>query len=209
VTGCISGSSIRHRGSEVIIRKLFKFENAHIVRGCSTRRCSENLHGHSYKVEVLLESNYLDHGQMVYDFGLTKLYIKEMIDAFDHGITLWSDDDPEYITAMKAYSKRWVELPVSPSAEQFSRVIYLIVERILSCTQMQNGERDVRLHSVIVHETETGYAQGFGEDAHSELMGKIMLEKIRFSEQIASEWSDKGLWGKLLARESLVNPKRV
>jgi len=44
----------------LIIRKLFKFENAHIVRECSTLRCSKNIHGHSYKVEVLLESNYLD-----------------------------------------------------------------------------------------------------------------------------------------------------
>lgn len=193
----------------MIIRKLFKFENAHIVRGCSTRRCSENIHGHSYKVEVLLESNYLDHGQMVYDFGLTKLYIKEMIDSFDHGITLWSGDDPGYIETMKAYSNRWVELPVSPSAEQFSRVIYLIVERILSCTQMQNGERNVRLNSIIVHETETGYAQGFREDAHSELMGKIPLEKILFSKQIVTEWSDAELWNKLLAKESLSVPKRV
>ena len=193
----------------MIIRKLFKFENAHIVRDCSTRRCSENIHGHSYKIEVLLESNYLDHGQMVYDFGLTKLYIKELIDSFDHAITLWSGDKPEYIEAMKRFSSRWIELPVSPSAEQFSRVIYLIVERVLACTQMQNGERDVRLHSIIVHETETGYAQGFYEDAHSELMGKIALEEIIFSAQIRSEWSDPKLWEKLLGHEKLINPKKV
>ena len=193
----------------MIIRKLFKFENAHIVRGCSTQRCSENIHGHSYKVEVLLESNYLDNGQMVYDFGLTKLYIKEMIDAFDHAITLWSADESEYINAMKRFSSRWIELPVSPSAEQFSRVIYLIVERILSCTRMQNGEREVRLNSIIVHETETGYAQAFREDAHSELMGRISLEEILFSEQVSSEWSDTKLWKKLLAKESLVNPVKV
>jgi len=104
----------------MIIRKLFKFENAHIVRDCTTRRCSENIHGHSYKVEVLLESNYLDAGQMVYDFGLTKLYIKEMIDSFDHAITLWSQDDRSYIEAMKTHSNRWVELPVSPSAQRLS-----------------------------------------------------------------------------------------
>ncbi len=193
----------------MIIRKLFKFENAHIVRDCSTRRCSENIHGHSYKIEVLLESNYLDHGQMVYDFGLTKLYIKELIDSFDHAITLWSGDKPEYIEAMKRFSSRWIELPVSPSAEQFSRVIYLIVERVLACTQMQNGERDVRLHSIIVHETETGYAQGFYEDAHSELMGKIALEEIIFSAQVRSEWSDPKLWEKLLGHEKLINPKKV
>jgi len=182
----------------MLIRKLFKFENAHIVRDCSTRRCSENIHGHSYKIEVLLESNYLDDGQMVYDFGLTKLYIKELIDSFDHAITLWSKDDKKYLADMKTHSNRWIELPVSPSAEQFSRVIYLLVERVLACTEMINGEREVKLHSIIVHETETGYAQGFKEDAHSELMGKIALEDIVFSEQVQSEWSDTKLWDKLL-----------
>jgi len=193
----------------MLIRKLFKFENAHIVRDCSTQRCSENIHGHSYKVEVLLESNYLDNGQMVYDFGLTKLYIKELIDSFDHAITLWTKDDKAYIDAMKQYSNRWVELPVSPSAEQFARVIYLMVERVLECTDMQNGEKEVRLHSIIVHETETGYAQGFKEDAHSELMGKISLEDIHFSAQVKSEWSDNTLWEKLLNRSLIKNPKTV
>ena len=193
----------------MLIRKLFKFENAHIVRNCSTQRCSENIHGHSYKVEVLLESNYLDNGQMVYDFGLTKLYIKELIDSFDHAVTLWTKDDKAYIDAMKQYSNRWVELPVSPSAEQFARVIYLMVERVLECTDMQNGEKEVRLHSIIVHETETGYAQGFKEDAHSELMGKIALEDIHFSAQVKSEWSDNTLWEKLLNRSLMKNPKIV
>jgi len=193
----------------MLIRKLFKFENAHIVRDCTTQRCSENIHGHSYKIEVLLESNYLDDGQMVYDFGLTKRYIKELIDSFDHGITLWSKDDASYIEAMKAHSNRWIELPVSPSAEQFSRVIYLLVERVLECTDMMNGEREVKLHSIIVHETETGYAQGFKEDAHSTLMGKILLEDIVFSKQVQSEWSDKGLWDKLLKKEMIQNPVKV
>ena len=193
----------------MLIRKLFKFENAHIVRDCTTQRCSENIHGHSYKIEVLLESNYLDNGQMVYDFGLTKRTIKELIDSFDHAITLWSGDDANYIEAMKKYSNRWIELPVSPSAEQFSRVIYLIVERILACTDMQNGEREVKLHSIIVHETETGYAQGFKEDAHSSLMGKIALEEITFSEQVQSEWSQRDIWSRLLKHEQIKNPTVV
>jgi 6-pyruvoyltetrahydropterin/6-carboxytetrahydropterin synthase len=160
-------------------------------------------------VEVLLESNYLDHGQMVYDFGLMKLYIKELIDSFDHGITLWSGDDTAYLEAMKKHSSRWIELPVSPSAEQFARVIYLMVERVLASTQMQNGEREVKLHSIIVHETDTGYAQAFKEDAHSELMGKIALERIVFSAQVQDEWSDRRLWKKLLAGEPIVNPSKV
>jgi len=190
----------------MIIRKLFKFENAHVVRGCTSQRCKYSIHGHSYKIEVLFESNYLDHGQMVYDFGLTKLMIKELIDSFDHSTALWNKDDKEYIEAIKKHSLRWVSLPVSPSAEQFSRVIFLIVDKLLSQTQMSNGEKDVHLHSVIVHETDTGYAQGFREDAYSKLMGKIDLFDIVFSQQIKDEWSDRLMWDKLLKNEIFINP---
>ncbi len=191
----------------MIIRKLFKFENAHIVRNCTSERCKFSLHGHSYKIEVLFESNYLDQGQMVYDFGLTKLLIKELIDSFDHATAFWDKDDSEYIEAIKKHSARWISLPVSPSAEQFSRVIFLIIDKILSQTKMQNGEKDVKIHSIIVHETDTGYAQGFREDAYSKLMGEIRLKDIHFSEQIMKEWSDPSCWQKLLDGEIFHNPK--
>ena len=44
----------------MIIRKLFKFEGAHIVRDCSSDRCKFSIHGHSYVVEVFLTSDKLD-----------------------------------------------------------------------------------------------------------------------------------------------------
>jgi len=179
------------------------------VRGCSTQKCSQNIHGHSYKIEVLLESNYLDNGQMVYDFGLMKRSIKELIEAFDHSITLWSGDDSTYLADMKNHSARWIELPVSPSAEQFSRVIYLMVERVLNSTGMVNGERDVKLNSIIVHETQTGYAQSFREDAYSKLMGVIKLSDIKFSKEIQMSWSNTSLWSDLLESKLMKNPKKV
>jgi 6-pyruvoyltetrahydropterin/6-carboxytetrahydropterin synthase len=191
----------------MVIRKLFKFENAHIVRNCTSQRCKFSLHGHSYKIEVLFESNFLDYGQMVYDFGLTKLMIKELIDSFDHATAFWNEDDEDYINSIKKHSQRWVSLPVSPSAEQFSRVIFLMVDKVLSQTKMVNGERDVKLHSIIVHETDTGYAQGFSEDAYSKLMGEIKLEDILFSKQVMDEWSDPKMWQKLLLGEIFSNPK--
>ncbi len=193
----------------MLIRKLFKFENAHIVRGCSSEKCRSSVHGHSYKVEVLFESNYLDNGQMVFDFGLMKQNIKDLIESFDHAIAIWSGDDKEYIKDMKKHSSRWVELPVSPSAEQFSRVIFIMVDKMLSCTQMINGEKEVKLHSVIVHETDTGYAQGFREDAYNEKMGLIDPEKIVFSKGVREEWKDPELWGKVLQGLSFTNPDTV
>ena len=193
----------------MIIRKLFKFENAHIVRGCSTVKCRSSLHGHSYRVELLFESNFLDNGQMVYDFGLMKQNMKALVESFDHAITLWSGDDANYIKEMKNYSARWVELPVSPSAEQFSRVIFLMIERLLSLTSTINGEKEVKLHSVIVHETDTGYAQCFVDDAHNQAMGEIELEKIYFSDPIKNDWISPMLFDRLLAGESFINPTSV
>ena len=193
----------------MIIRKLYKFENAHIVRKCTSRRCSRSLHGHSYKVELFFTAPLLDRGEMVYDFGLTKGMIKDFIDAFDHAITLWSGDDPDYLQDMKKWSERWVELPVNPSAEQFARTFFLIIDRVLQQTDMVNGESDVTLDSVIVHETETGYAKADRNDAYNEAMGRIDLKKIIFSDQVKAEWKNPKMFEELLEGKRFVNPSIV
>ena len=194
----------------MIIRKLFKFENAHIVRNCTSRRCSFSLHGHSYKVEVKLSSNFLDNGEMVMDFGLMKLYIKDFIDSFDHAITLWNKDNKEYIEFAKRFSERWVMLPVNPTAEQFSRVFFLIIDRILELMEFNNGEKEVKLYSVIVHETDTGYAECFRDDAYNfENMGEIKFEDIIFSDRIKKEWKNEDMWEKILKNQKLILPKRI
>ncbi|MBV1774429.1 6-carboxytetrahydropterin synthase [Burkholderiaceae bacterium DAT-1] len=191
----------------MLIRKLFKFENAHIVRNCSTDRCRRSIHGHSYKVEVILEAHAFDHGQMVYDFGLMKGTIRDVIDAFDHAICFWDRDEADYIAWAKQYSARWISLPVSPSAEQFSRLFFVVIDAILANTNMANGESsDVRLYSVIAHETETGYAQCFREDAYNPRMGNISLTDIHFSEQCKAEWKDPAMLDKLLRGERFINP---
>lgn len=193
----------------MLIRKLFRFENAHVVRGCTTRRCAQSIHGHSYKVELLLEAHAFDRGQMVYDFGLLKGDVHELIDAFDHAVALWRGDDADYLNAMRALSERWVMLPVSPSAEQFSRLFFRLVDSVLRLTDMRNGEADVRLHSVIVHETETGYAQCFAEDASNPRMGPIDLEAIEFAPAIVSQWRDPMLFEHLKQQKRRSNPLPV
>lgn len=193
----------------MIIRKLFKFENAHVVRGCSTIKCRSSIHGHSYKVELLFSSNFLDNGQMVYDFGLMKQNMKDIIECFDHAIAIWGGDEAEYIEDMKKHSSRWVLLPISPSAEQFSRIFFVLIDRLLSLTTTINGEKEVKLHSVIVHETDSGYAQAFEEDAYSENMGFIDLNNIIFSDEIQNSWVDKNLFEKIKRGEKFLNPRSV
>lgn len=188
------------------IRKLFKFENAHVVRNCTSERCSRSIHGHSYQVELILQAFALDDGQMVYDFGLLKSHIKELIDSFDHAIAFWDKDDKAYIHACKTLSARWVSLPVSPSAEQFSRVIFYWADCVLKNTLTQNNEKDVSVYSVIVHETATGYAQCFREDVENERMGALSLDLFEFSEQVKAEWHDDEMFEKLKRGEKFINP---
>lgn len=190
----------------MLIRKLFKFENAHIVRNCTSDRCKRSIHGHSYKLELLLKANKLDHGQMVYDFGLLKGVIKDLFDSFDHAICFWNKDDPAYISACQQFSARWVSLPVSPSAEQFSRIFFFLAQQVLKSTQTQNGEGDVEVYSVIVHETDTGYAQSFIEDIDNEQMGILSLDQIVFSDQIQCEWADPNTYQKLKQGDTFTNP---
>ncbi|EAH5977116.1 6-carboxytetrahydropterin synthase [Campylobacter upsaliensis] len=193
----------------MIIRKMFEFENAHIVRFCSSKRCKTSIHGHSYKIEVLLESKYLDNAGMVYDFGLLKNEMRQIVDSFDHAITLFKDDDKAYLREMQRYSSRWVLLPVNVSAENFCRVFFVLIDALLEKTKMQNGEKGVKLQSIIIHETRTGYAQGFREDAYSEFLPKISLEDIEFSKAIKAEWSDESFYEKLCGTHTFINPKEL
>lgn len=191
----------------MLIRKLFKFENAHVVRNCTSDRCKRLIHGHSYKVELLLKASKLDHGQMVYDFGLLKGVIKDLFDSFDHAICFWEKDDSQYIDACQTFSARWISLPVSPSAEQFSRIFFYLAQQVLQSTVTQNGEGDVEVYSVIVHETDTGYAQSFIEDIQNEQMGILSLDGIVFSEQIQIEWANPQMYEDLKKGIKFNNPQ--
>ena len=98
-------------------------------------------------------------------------------------------------------------MPVSPSAEQFSRVFFFLADQVLQQTTTQNGEGDVQVHSVIVHETATGYAQCFREDIENVQMGLLSLEQIEFSEQVMQEWSDPAMYDQLKQGISFLNPE--
>jgi len=172
----------------MIIRKKFKFEGAHIVRNCSTDRCKKSIHGHSYEVEVFFTSNKLDNGYMILDFGLTKKHIKNIIDSFDHVYSMWEGEENNFKEFFKSNSQRWIEMPISPSAESYSLMFLKFVDLILKNTTFTNGEGDVKVSSVRVHETQTGYAEAFRKDM--ELI-EFDIQKVFFSKQVINEWEDK------------------
>lgn len=182
----------------MIIRKKFDFEAAHIVRNCTSERCKYSIHGHSFIVELFLKANRLDNGQMLVDFGLLKGFVKAFIDSFDHTMMYWSQDDKEYINFIKQYSDRYISLPVSPSAEILSLFFLTALRKILQATTFANGEGDVELTSVRLHETKSGYAESFLEDLDNPNFPKIFLNKVIFSDAIRKDWPSFDIWDKIL-----------
>jgi len=192
------------------IRKLFKFEGSHIVRNCSSTRCKFSRHGHSYKVELFFTADGLDNGGMIMDFGLMKKNIKDLIDSFDHAESIWEKDFLA-VEQGECFSERYIIMPVTPSAEQYALLFLFMIQKIIKATEFNNGEKNVRISSVIVHETDTGYAEAFSDDIH---LVDYKLEDIKFSKGVKDEWSDPKMFDKLIIADlektiCFKNPKVV
>lgn len=176
----------------MVIRKEYKVESAHIVRNCTSHRCSHSIHGHSAVIEVMLEGRKLDNAQMLYDFGLMKGTVKEFIDSMDHCYILCDRDTEEFKNFIKQNCDRWIELPFNPSAEMLSVFLFKNIKNILSRTCFANGEGiDLNVKSVRYHETTTGWAEADLQDVKAFWRYDFYWdERIKYSEGVKKDWSE-------------------
>lgn len=142
----------------MIIRKMFKFEAAHIVRNAVSERCKYSIHGHSYKVEIFIQGSVDKTDGMVLDFiQLKESGVHSLVDMFDHAIVLWSDDCRDYIEDMKHHSKRAVVMSENPTAENMATFFHHHIQKIVD-------KWGLKVKSIRVHETDTGYAESEESD---------------------------------------------
>ena len=175
------------------IRKIFKFESAHIVRDCSvSRRCSSSFHGHSYTVEVILKGSLLDKAGMILDFGNFKRYFKDITESFDHCILISKDETDEVKDFFSKNSERVIYTPFNTSAEEQSIYFFSVFQDLLSRMQFNNGEGyDIHIHEVIVHETLSGYACAEQSDVNNII--RWNWRDVVYSDALISEWYDKDM----------------
>ena len=173
----------------MVIRKEFRVESAHIVRNCTSERCSHSIHGHSAVIELFFESDQLDNAQMVMDFGLMKTSIKQFIDSMDHCYLLCDKDKPEFKEFITKECDRYIVMPFNPSAEMLSLYIFKNVSNILELTNLANGEQNVKLKAVRYHETVTGYAECNEDDLKN--IWKPEYDNVRYSDGVMRDWSDE------------------
>lgn len=166
------------------IRKLYKIESAHIVRGAYSQRCSHSYHGHSGIIEVFFKAKDLDNAGMVVDFGALKDVVGSFIDMFDHSVHLWKEDNKENIEFFKKNNQRYIILPCNPTAENYSILFRDCINELLDHLHLYEGLKDVYCSGVRYHETSTGYAESDEDD-----LVMFSISDIEFSEKTLEEAS--------------------
>ena len=99
-----------------------------------------HLHGHNGRLEVDVESDYLDDLGMVVDFGEVRDVVKEWIDStIDHRMIL-SDRDPLLATLRDAGEPLFV-MSENPTAENIAKVVFEVAqENGLNVTEVRLWE---------------------------------------------------------------------
>ena len=170
------------------ITKIFTAEGSHIVRNCTSKRCSHSVHGHSYKIELEFEATNLDHAQMVMDFGLMKGCIKDLVDSMDHCHIISDKESPEYIEFFKKYNDRYIIVPFNASAEMLSIWILKMVNDLVEDIKFNNGESGVKAVGCTVWETTTGRAHATVEDF--KFLPDDLWLRTEFSQGVIGEWGN-------------------
>lgn len=108
------------------------FAAGHALRGYKGK--CENVHGHNYKVRVVLTGEQLDQIGLVYDFVELKKRMAEVIRGIDH----------KFLNDLEPFTE------LNPSAENIAKYFYDELSRRLAV-----GSNGARLRDVTVFESDT------------------------------------------------------
>ena len=112
------------------LKKLFHFEMAHILSKSYSKEC-QSFHGHSYKLEVMVQSNTLTKHDVVIDFKQLKEIVQPIVDAMDHKCLVEST-----VTVTKDIKKQMIQngmlfVDYNPTAENMVKYFYDKIFEIL------------------------------------------------------------------------------
>lgn len=133
--------------------KTFRFEAAHQLDQAYSQACVDTVHGHSYRVEVEIESKCLDGNLMVLDFGALSSIMKPIMEEWDHALILSGKLAREYANTP---NKKIITMPASPTAEVMADVLYEAMDEYFTNLHAPNG---AAVRAVRVHETEGNWAE--------------------------------------------------
>jgi len=144
------------------ICKIFEVESGHMLS--KNDDCCGFPHGHTRRIELILEADEIDTCQMVCDYRAIKMLMKEYLNTFDHSMCV-NTHDPNFENLRSLYGERIIPFEnMDPTTEVIAKTIYEEVRRRLAeyirqkskIYPMQNG---VRVSRVRVWETSSSWAE--------------------------------------------------
>ena len=137
------------------VQTTISFEAAHRLYGVNTysKECRTSVHGHSYKVTIVVGREDLNDAGMVIDFKLFKKVCKVIEDRYDHSLIL-RDTDPLVEKFREVAPEQRLNIAhESPTAEWMAKTFYYdVFEGLLETDPL------VIVLSVSVQETENNIA---------------------------------------------------
>ena len=125
-------------------------------------------HGHSRRVEIVLEARSLDANDMVCDFQAVKLAVGDFFHSLDHAMCM-NTNDPMFETFRKTYGERVVALEnQDPTTEVMARLVFDRVRTSLAAYARTSPRthvlrKSVRLVRVRLWETASSWAEYGGD----------------------------------------------
>ncbi len=144
------------------ICKSLEIENGHMLTK-HPDKCRFP-HGHTRKVEFVLEAAELDGNEMVCDFKIIKQAVGEWLDTFDHAMCM-NTDDPAYSDFKERYGDRVIGFESQdPTTELMAKTIFDHTTNALSDYAAKPDARypladGVKLLCVRVWETSSSWAE--------------------------------------------------
>ena len=144
------------------ICKTLEIENGHMLT-LHPDKCRFP-HGHSRRVEIVLEADDLDDHGMVCDFKIVKDAVGDYLDTFDHALCV-NTADPMFETLKAAYGERVIGFETTePTTEVLAKTFFDEIAKGLSAYAAEPGARyplraAVRLVRVRVWETSSSWAE--------------------------------------------------
>lgn len=144
------------------ICKTFEIESGHMLS--KHPDLCKFPHGHSRKVEFVLEADELDRNEMVCDFKSLKVAMGDFLNAWDHALCV-NTQDPQHDALKKAYGDRIISFEkLDPTTEVMARRIHDELKRGLAAYAADPASKYplrpiVRIVKVRVWETSSSWAE--------------------------------------------------
>lgn len=144
------------------ICKTIEIENGHMLTH-HPDKCRFP-HGHSRKVEIVIEADDLDANGMVCDFKIVKDAVGDYLETYDHALCV-NTQDPMFETLKTAYGERVIPFAdTEPTTEVLAKTFFDEIARELVAYSQLTTTRyklrlDVRLVKVRVWETSSSWAE--------------------------------------------------